>query len=406
MVNPYKTQIDEEIAKGGEISIINVVNWLLAYACDVRASDIHIDPNERDIKVRFRVDGTLREAHILPNYLQDEIISRVKILSNLRTDEHQTAQDGRFRVTMPDSETVIDVRIAITPTYYGESAILRLLASKNYDFSLDALGLSKENQVKILEVLKQPHGMILATGPTGSGKTTTLYSILKILNTEDSAIITLEDPIEYSLNNVRQIPVNNRSGLTFGTGLRSILRQDPDIIMVGEIRDEETASLAVNSALTGHLLLSTLHTNDAATTLPRLLDMKVEPYLISSTVNLAISQRLVRKICNNCKVEYQLEPEEVTSIMSSKMLFLDNVKFYKGTGCEVCNYTGYKDRIGIYEVMVMDDDIRQCILRKEPADRIKKIAVINGMETMAEDGFRKAVKGITTIEEILRVIQK
>ncbi|OGM97060.1 MAG: hypothetical protein A3B86_02920 [Candidatus Yanofskybacteria bacterium RIFCSPHIGHO2_02_FULL_38_22b] len=402
--NPYKKEIDAELAKS-EISIINLVSWLLAYACDVKASDIHIDTAENNIRIRFRIDGILKQMLTLPSYLQSEIISRIKILSHLRTDEHQATQDGRFKVTMPNLG-IIDIRVATTPTYHGESVILRILSNNNRGLDLDALGFCKEKRGKILDAIKKTSGMILATGPTGSGKTSTLYSILKILNTESTSIITLEDPIEYSLDNIRQIPVNNRTGLNFNTGLRSILRQDPDIIMVGEIRDEETANLAVNSSLTGHLLLSTLHTSDAATTLPRLLDMKIEPYLISSTVNLVISQRLVRKICPECKVAYTLKPEEITSVTNLKLLIFDDAKFYKGTGCPACDNTGYKDRVGIYEVMVMNDDIRQCILRKESAEKIKKTAMINGMETMFEDGLKKAAKGITTIEEVLRVISE
>src|SRR3989344_3142919 len=289
MSNPHQQKVNEELAKKSGPSIINLVNTLISYAHSVKSSDVHIDYKEDSLRIRFRIDGVLKEVYSLPKSLHSEIISRIKILSRLRTDEHQTTQDGRFRIPTEESG-VVDIRVAITPSYHGESAVLRLLADKATPFTLEALGFSKNNQKKILNAIRRPYGMILATGPTGSGKTTTLYTILKLLNTQEVAIITIEDPIEYAIDDIKQIPVNSRTGLTFATGLRSILRQDPDIIMVGEIRDEETAGLAVNTALTGHLLLSTLHTNDAATTLPRLLDMKIEPYLVTSTVNIAMGQ--------------------------------------------------------------------------------------------------------------------
>ncbi len=404
MSNTHKKKIDAELSKGRSVSIINLVAALIGYANSIKASDIHIDPKEKMLKIRFRIDGVLKDIYDLPKEIHPEIIGRIKILSNLRTDEHQMTQDGRFRINADDIEN-IDIRVAISPAYHGESAVLRLLTDKADQFSLANLGFNEENQRKILEAVKKPYGMILATGPTGSGKTTTLYTILKLLNTRDVAIITIEDPIEYAIDNIRQIPVNTRTGLTFHTGLRSILRQDPDIIMVGEIRDQETAGLAVNTALTGHLLLSTLHTNDSATTLPRLLDMKIEPYLVASTVNIALGQRLVRKICENCKKQYKMTEAELKSLngMAAKLTEKD---FYKGAGCDKCNLTGYEDRVGIHEVMLIDADIREAILKKESADTIKKIAIKNGMKTMIEDGFEKAALGITTIAEVLRVIHE
>ncbi|OGM99792.1 MAG: hypothetical protein A3B91_02150 [Candidatus Yanofskybacteria bacterium RIFCSPHIGHO2_02_FULL_41_29] len=405
MGNPYKKQVETEIEKGKSLSIISLVSSLINYANSIGASDIHIDKKEESVSIRFRIDGVLKEMFNLPKEMHSEVISRIKILSGLRTDEHQTTQDGRFRMNSEDSG-VVDVRVATSPAYRGESAVLRLLTDKAAMFSLDNLGFSKENQVKILDAIKKPYGMILATGPTGSGKTTSLYTILKLLNTDDVSIITIEDPIEYAMENIRQIPVNVRTGLTFSTGLRSILRQDPDIIMVGEIRDEDTAGLAVNTALTGHLLLSTLHTNDAATTLPRLFDMKIEPYLVASTVNVAMGQRLVRKICEKCKKPHILTEAEVKSLALSGINIPASRKFFKGLGCEDCNGTGYEGRIGIHEVMLMDNDLRQAILNKESADTIKKIAVKNGMTTMIEDGFNKAGQGITTAEEVLRVIHE
>jgi len=327
-------------------------------------------------------------------------------LAGLRTDEHQSAQDGRFRVNVEGRQ--VDIRVSIVPTYHGENASLRLLADQAEEFSLDTLGFSKNNQEKIIAAIRHSYGMVLVTGPTGSGKTTTLYTLVKMLNTKDVSIITIEDPIEYSINGINQIGVNARTGLTFANGLRSILRQDPNIIMVGEIRDAETAGLAVNSALTGHLVLSTLHTNDAATTLPRLLDLKVEPYLIASTVNIAVGQRLVRRICNFCKQELKITPLDLKSlseVIPSHVLGKNTV-FYKGVGCEECLNTGYRGRVGIHEVIVIDSTVREAILRKATAMEIKQLAKQQGMITMIEDGFIKAREGITTIEEILRTLHE
>ncbi len=407
MTSQLRDKIEEEVAKGSSRSIISLVDDLVEYAHDVRASDIHINTKQDSVKVRFRIDGVLHPIFDLPKGLQSEVISRIKILSNLRTDEHQATQDGRFRISLPDSR-IVDVRVAITPAYYGESAVLRILSDKASEFGLEPLGFSPADQKKVLSAIRKPYGMILATGPTGSGKTTSLYAFIKLLNKEDVSIITIEDPIEYAIDDIKQIPVNTKAGLTFSNGLRSILRQDPDIIMVGEIRDEETASLAVNTALTGHLLLSTLHTNDAATTLPRLLDMRSEPYLVASTVNVAIGQRLVRKICEHCKESQIISDAEYKRIANviGKRKINSNRIFYKGIGCNKCNQTGYNGRIGIYEVILMDNDIRQGILRKASADEIKQIAIKNGMTTMVEDGFTKAAEGITTIEEILRVVHE
>ncbi|HEV8677449.1 MAG TPA: GspE/PulE family protein, partial [Candidatus Paceibacterota bacterium] len=334
------------------------------------------------------------------------IITRIKILSNLRTDEHQAAQDGRFRVQVGDAP--IDVRVSITPTYYGENAVLRLLAQQAEEFTLESLGFSEENKAKIRDAVRKPHGMILATGPTGSGKTTTLYTLLKQLNTKTVSIITIEDPVEYAVEGVSQIQINPRSGLTFGSGLRSILRQDPNIIMVGEIRDSETASIAVNTALTGHLILSTLHTSDAATTLPRLLDMGVDPYLVASTVNVAIGQRLVRRICGHCKEAYALTPAQAESLASQLFpgQLADMPQFYRGRGCEECDGTGYSGRIGIHEVMVLGPEIREAILKKVSAANLREIAKKNGMTPLFADGFMKAEAGKTTIEEVLRTVRE
>ena len=308
-------KLEEEISAGHDISIINLIDCLIEKAHISQVSDIHLDPAQDNVRVRFRIDGVLQEVLELPKKIHGEIISRIKVLSKLRSDEHQATQDGRFRHVFPETEKFLDLRVSIVPTYHGENVVLRLLSDKAENFSLESLGFSESDRKKILGAIKKPNGMILATGPTGSGKTTTLYTLIKMLNSPDVSIVTIEDPIEYAVDNIEQIQVNPHKGLTFANGLRSILRQDPNIIMVGEIRDAETASIAVNTALTGHLLLSTLHTNDAATTLPRLLDMGIEEYLVASTVNIAIGQRLVRKICEQCKEKEVLTPAMKESLM-------------------------------------------------------------------------------------------
>lgn len=373
---PQRHTALEDILKGSgaTVSIITLVDSLIAHAHELRASDIHIDPLQAHLMVRLRIDGVLQNSCTLPSRIHHEIVSRIKVLSGLRTDEHQAAQDGRFRTV--SNGTPIDVRVSIVPTYHGENVVLRLLADKAQDHTLTALGFSEGDQQKILRALRRPHGMILATGPTGSGKTTTLYTLIKELHTEEVSIVTIEDPIEYALEGITQIQISPRAGLTFASGLRSVLRQDPNTIMVGEIRDAETAGIAVNTALTGHLLLSTLHTNDAATTLPRLLDMGIDAYLVASTVAVAIGQRLVRRLCTVCR----------------------------GSGCEACQESGFKGRVGINEVLVVDTEIQEAILRKESAAVIKKIAVQNGMTTMFEDGTQKVQAGLTTPEEVLRTV--
>jgi type II secretory ATPase GspE/PulE/Tfp pilus assembly ATPase PilB-like protein len=363
------------------------------------------------VSVRVRVDGVLQESLLIPKQIHSEVISRIKVLSSLRTDEHQAAQDGRFRMTLA-SGSPVDVRVSITPTYFGENAVLRLLTDNATEFTLESLGFSRDDSKKIETAIRRPHGMILATGPTGSGKTTTLYTLVKMLNHKGVSIVTIEDPIEYAISGITQIQVNQRSSLTFATGLRSILRQDPNIIMVGEVRDAETAGIAVNTALTGHLLLSTLHTNDASTTLPRLLDMGIDAYLVASTVNIAIGQRLVRRICASCKEQYTLTKVEHDSLLESlpsrirlREEGLSSV-FYRGRGCASCDNTGYTGRIGINEVLVVGPEIRDGILRKVSASTIKEIAVEHGMTTMFEDGLQKATLGVTTIAEVLRTINE
>ena len=397
--------ITQELARGTGLSIINLVNAILEQADELRASDIHIDTGAEVLKIRFRIDGVLQDIFALPKNIQAEIISRIKIVSGLRTDEHQAAQDGRFRIATPAGKN-IDIRVSIAPTYYGENAVMRLLSDQAEEFTLELLGFSAANRKKILQALQRPHGMILATGPTGSGKTTTLYSLIKLLNTRDISIITVEDPIEYAVSGINQMQVSSRSQLTFANGLRAILRQDPDIIMVGEIRDGETAALAVNTALTGHLLLSTLHTNDAATTLPRLLDLKIEPYLVASTVNLTIGQRLVRKICADCKIAKEFSVAEQQSLLETIPQITNNTwDFFYGSGCEACNFSGYRGRMGVHEVLVPDEAISEAVLRKASAAEIRTLAISRGMVPMIEDGLEKVRAGFTTIEEIVRMIQ-
>ncbi|PIR89446.1 MAG: type II secretion system protein GspE [Candidatus Harrisonbacteria bacterium CG10_big_fil_rev_8_21_14_0_10_40_38] len=389
------------------VSVIRLVDSLILNAYEARASDIHIDPAEHNIIARFRIDGVLHDSFNFKKELQSEIITRIKIISGMRTDEHQAAQDGRFKLQVKEGEFV-DVRVSVAPTYYGENCVMRLLSGKSQGFTLDRLGFSPSNLEKIKKAMKKPYGMILATGPTGSGKTTTLYSILGQLNTRDVSIITIEDPIEYSIEGIDQVQVHSRTGLTFAEGLRFILRQDPNIIMVGEIRDNETASIAVNAAMTGHQLLSTLHTNDAATTLPRLLDMGVEPFLIASTINVAIGQRLVRKLCDECRAERTLKPEEIESLRGTVPdSFLQNLPDLSvGLGCNKCGKTGFLGRVGIHEVLEISEETRSLIMKRADASVIRDAAIKAGMIPMLEDGLDKVKQGITTIEEVLRVFHE
>lgn len=392
----------ETLQKTNNFSTIGFVDNILEEAVERQTSDIHIVPEQSMVRIRLRIDGILTDFRKELKTSQNEIISRIKILSGLRTDEHNAAQDGRFRFTTKAGKQ-IDVRVSVIPTYHGENVVMRLLSDNTTNYNLGNLGFNSNDIQLIHNALKRPYGMILVTGPTGSGKTTTLYSLLKFLNTKDVAIITIEDPIEYALEGISQIPVNSRSGLTFAHGLRSILRQDPNIIMVGEIRDAETAGIAVNTALTGHLVLSTLHTNDAATTLPRLLDLKIEQYLIASTVTLVIGQRLVRKICEHCKSTRNITEAEKSNLQT---LFPNKdlpKSFAFGKGCKECSGSGFKGRVGIYEILTVTPPIREAILLKSSADKIKVLAKNSGMTPIIEDGYQKVISGVTTLEEILRI---
>ncbi len=407
-IKSLKQLVEAQIGQPFEkVSIINLVDLFVEYAYSSRASDIHIEPTRDEVRVRYRIDGLLYdifEKTKLKKELHPEIVSRIKVLSGLRTDEHLLPQDGRFKVKIEEFGDV-DVRVSIIPTYYGENAILRVLAGTQ-NFELKDLGFSTKDLKKIESAIAKPYGMILANGPTGSGKTTTLYTILKRLNHSDVSIITIEDPIEYSLDGTTQIQTNSEVGLTFAAGLRSILRQDPNIIMVGEIRDEETAGIAVNAALTGHLVLSTLHTNDSATTFPRLLDMGVPPFLVASTVNVAIGQRLVRMLCQHCREERPLSTDEFRSLQEILPAIAARTKFFAAKGCPECNGSGYIGRFGIHEVIEVNDEIRELIMRRGNAREIKEAAVRNGMTTMIDDAVEKASKGLTSIEEVLRVVHE
>ncbi|HSW88736.1 MAG TPA: ATPase, T2SS/T4P/T4SS family [Candidatus Saccharimonadales bacterium] len=391
---------------GSDVSITKIVDSVIEHAYQDRASDIHIEAEENNSVIRFRIDGILHDVLFLPKGLHEQVIARIKVLSRLRTDEHLSPQDGKMRMKMEDED--LDIRVSILPMVDGEKAVLRLLSSHFQQFSLVNLGMNEKDLAKIQNAFTKSFGMILSTGPTGSGKSTSIYAILKILNTREKNITTIEDPVEYRIKGVNQIQVNAKTNLTFAAGLRSILRQDPNIIFVGEIRDNETAGIAVNAALTGHLVLSTLHTNDAATALPRFTDMGLEPYLIASTVNVIVGQRLVRKICEMCKSSIMTSKSDLLKNIEEDLLlkyFGDKeiVRMYKGHGCKICHMTGYKGRIGIFEVLEVTATIRELIAKKITSDIIAKKAQEEGMTTMFEDGLEKVAKGMTSLEEILRV---
>lgn len=383
-----------------------VVDMIIDFAYQNKASDIHAEPQEKYSLFRFRIDGILHDVLQMPKYLHDRVISRIKVLSRLRTDEHLSAQDGKMRMILEDED--LDVRVSIIPIADGEKAVLRLLSSRARQYSLSDLGMSETDLEKVTAAFNKAYGMILSTGPTGSGKTTTIYAILKILNTREKNITTIEDPVEYRIKGVNQIQVNPKTNLTFAKGLRSILRQDPNIIFVGEIRDIETAGIAVNAALTGHLVLSTLHTNDAATALPRLIDMKVEPYLVASTVNIIVAQRLVRKICDACKTSQSVVKKDLVKNIPAEVLkkhfgTSENITSFEGKGCKICHLTGYSGRVGVFEVLKVSKEIRRLIAEKADSDVIAQAAIKEGMTTMLDDGLDKVKAGTTTIEEVLRV---
>ena len=389
--------------------VAKIVDAVIEVAYQDRASDIHIEPEEANSLVRLRIDGVLQDVMRVPKKLHDRMITRIKVLSNLRTDEHLAAQDGKMRARLEEEN--LDIRVSIVPIADGEKAVLRLLSSRSRQYTLQDLGMSPADLDKLTRAFTKSYGAILSTGPTGSGKTTTIYAILKILNTREKNIATIEDPVEYDIGGINQIQVNPKTNLTFAEGLRSILRQDPDIIYVGEIRDGETSDIAINSAMTGHLVLSTLHTNDAATALPRLIDMGIEPFLVASTVNIIIGQRLVRKICEKCKASSIKTFDEMAKLFAADVVkkhFGDTkeIRVYGGTGCEVCHTTGYSGRIGIFEILELSEEIKKLITQKADSDMIAKKAIEEGMATMMEDGLDKIQLGITTIEEVMRVTKE
>ena len=403
-----------------QMPIIRIVDTLLKHAILQQVSDIHIEPTEKEVIIRYRLDGILHDAMILPKKVSSGIIARIKVLSSLKLDEHRLPQDGRFKIETKDYK--ISFRVSTLPVYDGEKIVMRLLPEDNKGLTLEKLGLRSEALENVHQAIKKPNGMILVTGPTGSGKTTTLYTAMDILNEPGVNIATVEDPIEYRMPRINQTQVKAQIGLTFANGLRSLVRQDPDIIMVGEIRDNETASLAINAALTGHLVLSTLHTNSAAGSFPRLIDMDTEPFLISSTINMIIAQRLVRKLYPDSKSKYKLSEAEIETLKKeidlNKILEIlkkekivkpeDNwstIEFYRPEKSEECP-DGYKGRLGIYEVLKLSEEIKQLVVKEATANQIQEQAIKEGMLTMVEDGFIKAVQGITSIEEILRVAKE
>ncbi len=387
-----------EAAEGA--SIVRFVNQILTEAIELRATDVHIEPFENTLRVRYRIDGVLQEASVASEVKQFQaaIVSRLKILSKLDIAEKRVPQDGRIKIRIADHE--IDVRVSVIPMLYGEAVVLRLLDRSSVLLGLDKLGMSEQDLALTKMILERPHGIILVTGPTGSGKTTSLYAALAQINDVQRKIITIEDPIEYQLHGINQIQISRKAGLTFASGLRSILRHDPDVVLVGEIRDAETADIAIQASLTGHLVFSTLHTNDAPTALTRLVDMGIEPYLVASSLEAIIAQRLVRVVCPHCKE--QLSTSEVKPLRQRFGDVLPS-SLYKGRGCTHCKETGYRGRIGIFEMMVVTDDVRSLIVENASARDLRRAAAKHGTTSLREDGFRHLREGRTTIEEILRV---
>lgn len=413
-------EVQDELAKmAQEIPVVRVVDTLLEYAIFEKASDIHIEPQEHEVTVRYRIDGVLHDVMTLPKVILPALVARLKVLSNLKIDEHRLPQDGRFKIEQDEHK--ISFRVSTIPIFDGEKIVMRLLEEGSQALTFEQLGFQRSALENIKHNMKRPHGMTLVTGPTGSGKSTTLYTVLSSLNTKAVNISTIEDPIEYRVPGVNQMQVNPKIGLTFAMGLRALLRQDPNIIMIGEIRDHETAEEAVHAAMTGHLVFSTLHTNSAAGALPRLIDMGIEPYLIASTVNNIIGQRLVRRVCPDCKKSFKVDKKKITSlekdfnlqrllevmkkegVIAGRVNSLSDIEFFEGQGCEKCGNTGYKGRLGIYEVLGISPKVMDQILKKSSSSEIEEQAVSEGMVLMWQDGFIKAHQGATTIDEVLRV---
>lgn len=413
---------DDDLVKiAEELPIVRIVETLLKHAILDGASDIHIEPQEKDVIVRYRIDGILRQAMTLPKNALAGIVARIKVLSNLKLDEHRLPQDGRFKIE--NEEYKISFRVSILPVFDGEKIVMRLLNESSHGLTLEKMGMHGDGLEAVHREIQKPNGMILVTGPTGSGKTTTLYTVVDILNSPEVNISTVEDPVEYRMDSINQTQVQTKIGMTFAAALRALLRQDPDIIMVGEIRDQETLEIAMHAAMTGHLVLSTLHTNSAAGAIPRMVDMGAEPFLIASTTNVVIAQRLVRRLCVECRTSYKLDQKEYETLRLSfdmdlimKTLYriggmkngakLTEVELFRNNGCSQCNGTGYKGRSGIYEVFEVTDPIRKLITQNATSEVLEKKAREDGMVTMVEDGFYKIVQGQTSIEEVMRVTKE
>jgi general secretion pathway protein E len=397
---------EEETSQGQDLlhaqddsPAVSLVNSMLIKASTVGASDIHFEPYEDQAVVRIRMDGVLHDVLTVPTSTYQSVVSRIKVMSNLNVAEKRIPQDGRIRVRIGNKD--LDIRVSVVPTVFGERVVLRLLDRTGSLLTLEQIGLEGEDEEKVKTLAKKPYGIVLVTGPTGAGKSTTLYAMLLFIKDPKKNIITIEDPVEYQIKGISQIQVNPKVGLTFATGLRSVLRQDPDIIMVGEIRDAETADIAVHAALTGHLVLSTLHTNDAPSAITRLSDMGIEPFLIASSLEGVIAQRLVRRICENCREAYEPSKEELRELGLSE----DGLTFYRGKGCEQCLGTGYRGRIAIFEVLLLDEELKSLVTHTQDANEIKKLARKKGFRTMIEDGIRKVLRGITTSSEVISVVK-
>jgi len=380
--------------------VVRYVNLLVRDAFDSHASDIHLEATRSGLAARFRLDGVLTPAPEPPSSMHHAVVSRIKLLADLDIAERRRPQDGRIRVRLETRE--LDLRVSTVPTMHGESVVLRLLDHGGRPVSLDELGMSADVLETVTRLSQRPHGMLLVTGPTGSGKTTTLYSALQLRRSDSEKIITVEDPIEYQLPGIAQVPVHRQAGVTFGSALRSILRQDPDVIMVGEMRDVETADIAVQAAMTGHLVLSTLHTNDAVSAVPRLLDLEVPDYLVAATVEGVLAQRLVRRVCDHCKVEYKPAPGSVASVAGRP---IGSRSLMRGVGCPECRGTGFRGRIGIFELLVMTESVKDAIVRRAPRAELKRLALESGLTPLRVDGWNRVQGGLTTVEEVLRVIQ-
>lgn len=404
-VRKYDEVIDQLVNAEGGVDVGGLLEEIVKKALEEKSSDVHIEPREQNVVIRFRVDGLLREVMTIDKKLEQALVFKIKVASRLRTDEHFAPQDGKIRFVFDDMK--VDTRVSILPTTKGEKIVFRLLTQQGKAFGLEDLGIVGRDLEIVQKSFTKPYGMIVAAGPTGSGKTTTLYSILKILNDPDINITTIEDPVEYDIDGINHVQVNAKANMTFATGLRSLLRQDPDILMIGEIRDGETARIAINSAMTGHLVLSTIHTNDAVTTVPRLIDMGIEPYLVSSTINVVIAQRLARKLCESCKTATTISPEEHAEIQTVRpdiaALLKPGDPMHKAGSCATCGGVGYKGRIGLYEVLEVNKAVRDQINAGASADEIFKAARESGLTLIVEDGIKKVKLGIISIDELQRV---